>query len=128
MKRSVLDASALLALLNQENGSKQVADAIADGAVMSAVNFSEVVAKLSYAGMTEAAIHESLDSLGLEIVEFDVSLAYKAGFLRPLTKRIGLSLGDRACLALAQHLNLPALTADKAWERLSLGVTVQVIR
>lgn len=128
MKQSILDASALLALLNQEHGSEQVAKAIADGAVMSAVNFSEVVAKLGYDGMTEAAIHESLDSLGLKIVEFDVSLAYQTGFLRPLTKRSGLSLGDRACLALAQHLNLPALTADKAWQGLSLGVTIQIIR
>jgi PIN domain nuclease of toxin-antitoxin system len=78
--------------------------------------------------MTEAAIHESLDSLGLEIVEFDASLAYQAGFLRTLTKRIGLSLGDRACLVLAQYLNLPALTADRAWESLSLGIAIQVIR
>ena len=128
MKQFVLDASALLALLNQEYGSEQVTEAIADGAAISAVNFSEVVAKLSHAGMTEAAIHESLDSLGLEIVAFDASLAYQAGFLRPLTKRAGLSLGDRACLALAQYLNLPTLTTDRVWESLSLGIAVQVIR
>ena len=128
MRQSVLDASALLALLNQEHGSKQVAEAITDGAAISAVNFSEVVAKLSHDGMTEAAIHESLDSLGLEVVEFDASLAYQAGFLRPLTKRAGLSLGDRACLVLAQYLNLPALTTDRVWESLSLGIAIQVIR
>jgi len=128
MRQSVLDASALLALLNQEYGSEQIAEVIADGAAISAVNFSEVVAKLSHAGMTEAAIHEALDSLGLEIVEFDIGLAYQTGFLRPLTRRAGLSLGDRACLALAQHLNLPALTTDRAWENLSLDIAIQVIR
>ena len=128
MKQSVLDASALLALLNQEHGSEQVAEAITNGAAISAVNFSEVVSKFSQAGMTEAAIHETLDSLNLEIVEFDISFAYQAGFLRQLTKRAGLSLGDRACLALAHYLNLPALTTDRIWERLSLGIAIQVIR
>ena|SRR5713226_3519835 len=128
MRQSVLDASALLALLNQEHGSEQVAEAIAGGVAISSVNLSEVVAKLSHGGMTEAAIHESLDSLGMEIVVFDTILAYQAGFLRSLTKRAGLSLGDRACLALAQYLNLPALTTDRVWGSLSLGIAIQVIR
>ena len=61
-------------------------------------------------------------------VDFNSELAYQVGLLRPLTKGAGLSLGDRACLALAQHLNLPALTADQAWKGLSLGIEVQVIR
>jgi len=99
-----------------------------DGAAISAVNFSEVVAKLREGGMLEEAIHESLDSLELDIVEFDTEFAYQAVLLRPLTKSAGLSLGDRACLALAQNLNLPALTADRAWDGLSLGIRVQVIR
>jgi ribonuclease VapC len=124
----VLDASALLVLLKGETGSERVIEALMDGTVISAVNFSEVVAKLREGGMLEEAIHESLDSLELDIVEFDTEFAYQAGLLRPLTKSAGLSLGDRACLALAQNLNLPALTADRAWDGLSLGIRVQVIR
>jgi ribonuclease VapC len=124
----VLDASALLVLLKGETGSERVIEALMDGAAISAVNFSEVVAKLREGGMLEEAIHESLDSLELDIVEFDTEFAYQAGLPRPLTKSAGLSLGDRACLALAQNLNLPALTADRAWDGLSLGIRVQVIR
>jgi len=128
MSSYVLDASALLVLLKGEAGSERVIEALMDGAAIGAVNFSEVVAKLREGGMLEEAIHESLDSLELDIVEFDTEFAYQAGLLRPLTKSAGLSLGDRACLALAQNLNLPALTADRAWDGLSLGIRVQVIR
>jgi len=128
MSHYILDASALLALLKREAGSEIVIEAITNGAAISAVNFSEVVAKLSEGGMPETEIHETLDPLELEITEFDTELAYRVGLLRPLTKRAGLSLEDRACLALAQHLNLPVLTTDKIWESLSLSITVQVIR
>src|SRR6185312_8026671 len=115
MSKSILDASALLALLKEEPGSEHVVEAITEGAAISTVNYSEVVAKLNEAGMPEDAIHESLDSLGLEIVDFDSELAYLAGLLRPLTKRAGLSLGDRCCLALAQNRNLPVFTTDRQW-------------
>jgi ribonuclease VapC len=128
MSHYILDASALLVLLNQESGDEQVAQAITDGAAISAVNLSEVVAKLSQAGMQETVIHEVLDPLKLDLVDFDKTSAYQAGVLRPLTKHAGLSLGDRACLALAQHLNLPILTTDKVWANLSLDIKIQVIR
>jgi ribonuclease VapC len=128
MSSYVLDASALLVLLKGEPGSKRVIEAITDGASISAVNFSEVVGKLRDGAMPEEAIHESLDSLELDIVEFDTVLAYKASLLRTLTKSAGLSLGDRACLALAQHLNLPVLTTDRVWKDLLPTVTVQLIR
>lgn len=124
----ILDASALLVLLKGETGSDRVVEAITDGAAISAVNFSEVVAKLCEGGMPEEAIHEALDSLELDIVEFDTTFAYQAGLLRSVTKHAGLSLGDRACLALAQHLTLPTLTADHAWKGLIPGINVQVIR
>jgi ribonuclease VapC len=78
--------------------------------------------------MPEEAIHETLDPLELDIVQFNTKLAYQAGFLLPLTKNAGLSLGDRACLGLAQHLNLPALTTDRVWKDLLPAVTVQLIR
>jgi ribonuclease VapC len=128
MSKSILDASALLALLKEEPGSEQVVEAITEGAAISTVNFSEVVAKLNEVGMPEDAIHESLDSLGLEIVDFDSELAYLAGLLRPLTKRAGLSLGDRCCLALAQNRNLPVFTADRQWTNLSLSLKIYVLR
>ena len=124
----MLDASALLVLLKGEPGKERVIKAITDGASISAVNFSEVVGKLRDGGMPEEAIHESLDSLELDIVEFDTVLAYQAGLLRTLTKNAGLSLGDRACLALAQHLNLPVLTTDRVWKDLIPEINVQVIR
>src|SRR5437764_10837118 len=128
MSSSILDASALLVLLKGEPGSEGVIEAIRDEAAISAVNFSEVVGKLRDGGMPEEDIHESLDPLELDIVEFDTELAYQAGLLRPLTKSAGLSLGDRACLALAQHLNLPALTTDRVWRDLIPEVNVRVIR
>ncbi len=128
MSRGVLDASALLALLNQERGSERITAILADKVVMSTVNFSEVVAKLSNDGMPNEMIHSLLDSFELEVIDFDTELAYQTGLLRPLTKHAGLSLGDRACLALAQHLRLPALTTDRVWETLSLNIPDQVIR
>jgi PIN domain nuclease of toxin-antitoxin system len=128
MARYVLDASALLALLGVEGGSEIVVKAITEGAAISTVNLSEIVAKLSDHGMSEEAIHEALDSLELDIIDFDIKHAYRAGLLRPLTKRAGLSLGDRACLALAQQLNLPTLTTDRVWENILPNVQVQVIR
>ena len=124
----VLDASALLVLLKGEPGSERVIEAITDGASMSAVNFCEVVGKLRDGGMPEEAIYETLDQLELDIVQFDTKLAYRAGFLHPLTKSAGLSLGDRACLALAQHLNLPVLTTDRVWKDLLPAITVQLVR
>jgi ribonuclease VapC len=128
MSHYVLDASALLTLLHQEPGSDKVVQAIEDGAAISTVNLSEVASKLNDLGAPEMVIQDAINALELTIVDFNAELAYKVGALRPLTRHIGLSLGDRACLALTQHLGLPALTSDRAWEALSLGITVQVIR
>jgi len=66
--------------------------------------------------------------LGISVEAFDAGLAYLAGLLRPQTKGIGLSLGDRACLALGRHMRLPVLTADRAWAKLRVGVEIRVIR
>jgi len=127
MPEVVLDASALLALLNAEPGADMVAKFI-PGAAISAVNLSEVVGKLCSAGMPEKAIRHALQGLGLEVMPFDEEQAYRAGILRAPTEEKGLSLGDRACLGLAERLDLPALTADRAWNELSVGVTVRIIR
>jgi PIN domain nuclease of toxin-antitoxin system len=123
----VIDASALLALLNDEPGADVVAEALPEG-VISAVNLSEVVAKLCDAGMPEKAIHHALQPLGIEIVPFDEEQAYQAGLLRTSTQDFGISLGDRACLSLAKKLGIDALTADRAWTELSIGTTIKVIR
>ena len=128
MSSSVLDASALLALLNREVGHERVTQAIADGAAIGAVNLSEVVAKLSERGAEEDEIREALNSLRLEILEFHAESAYHTGLLRPLTRQAGLSLGDRACLALARALGLPVIAAERAWGSLQLGITIRVIR
>jgi len=128
MATYVLDALALLVLLKGETGGDKVIAALKEGAAISAINFSEVIAKLNESGMPKEAIHEALDSLELDVIEFDTQNAYGAGLLRSATKRLGLSLGDRACLALAQQLNLPAITADRIWEGVVPDVVVQVIR
>ena len=127
MPEAVIDASALLALLNDEPGADVVAEALPEG-VISAVNLSEVVAKLCDAGMPEKAVHQTLQPLGIEIVPFDEEQAYQAGLLRTSTQGFGISLGDRACLSLAKKLGINALTADKAWTELSIGTTIKVIR
>ena len=127
MPETVIDASALLALLNAEPGAGVVAEAI-PGGVISAVNLSEVVAKLCDAGMPEKMIHRALQPLGIEVAPFDEEQAYQAGLLRTSTQDTGISLGDRACLSLANKLGITALTADKAWAGLSVGATIKVIR
>lgn len=127
MSRVVIDASALLALVNGEEGAERVAKAL-DDASISAVNLSESVAKLADAGLPEEAIRQALEPFGLEVTEFDEQLAWQADLLRFSTKRTGLSFGDRACLALAQKLGVAAVTADRDWRRLDVGVEVQLIR
>lgn len=125
--RIVLDASAILALLYRETGHDVVSAALG-GAAVSAINVAEVLSNLADTGMPAAEMHEVIDDLGLIIVPFDVELSYAVGLLRPATKAQGLSLGDRACLALAQRFGVPAMTADQAWKMVSVGVDVQVVR
>lgn len=128
MSSSVLDASALLALLNDEPGADLVTVAIAQGAAIGAVNLSEVVAKLADAGTPETSIREAIDPLGLNVVEFNADLAYETGAMRPTTRALGLPLGDRACLALGRHLGLPILTTDRTWLAVGADISVRTIR
>ena len=127
MSEAVLDASALLALLNAEPGS-EVVEATIPGAAISAVNLSEVVAKLADRGLPEAAIREVLGDVEMALYTFDAAAAHQAGQLRRETRHLGLSFGDRACVALGRQLGLPVLTADGNWEALDVGVEVQLIR
>ncbi|MBD2389804.1 type II toxin-antitoxin system VapC family toxin [Aphanizomenon flos-aquae NRERC-008] len=127
MSEVVVDASAILALLNQETGSEEVLRFIGKAAI-STVNLSEVIAKLADAGVPEEDIRQILSNLNLEVIDFNKEQALKAGMLRPNTKSIGLSFGDRACLALAIFLNQPVLTTDRLWGSINVGVEVRVVR
>jgi PIN domain nuclease of toxin-antitoxin system len=129
MTQAVLDASALLALLLAEPGGDAVRAVLADAA-MSTINLSEVVAHYARNGIGEAQIRQVLDPLPFERVPFDDDLAYAAGVLLPATRQAGLSLGDRACLALARRLGCRALTADRAWTGIgeATGVAIELIR
>jgi PIN domain nuclease of toxin-antitoxin system len=123
----VLDASALIALMREENGAERVATVI-DHAVIGAVNLAEVASKFVREGIAIGVIREWLDALELDVRPFDRELAYVAGALLPATRAQGLSLGDRACLALARALGAAVLTTDRAWRDLDVGVAIEVIR
>lgn len=127
MIKQILDASAVLAVLNGEPGQKKVIPLLTESAI-SSVNLTEVAAKLLEAGMDEASARLAVSVLGIgEIIDFTADLAWEAARLRPLTKQYGLSLGDRACLALAIKLKIPAVTADKEWSKLKF-CKITVIR
>ncbi len=122
----VLDASAVLALLNREPGGERVEDYLADG-VISAVNAAEVLSKLADAGLTPGEAKESLSLLGISIVAFELRDAEAVAALRGHTKSKGLSLGDRACLALGLRLGAVVVTAERSWAGLKIG-RVETIR
>ncbi len=128
MSSSVLDASALLTILLAERGAQRTLEATRRGAALGTVNLAEVVTRMQDIGASEEEIRREIAKFGLEIIPFDEDLAYQAGLLRPLTRQLGLSLGDRACLVLGARMGLPVLTADAAWASLQLGVQVEVIR
>jgi len=129
MSKTVLDASALLALIHRETGQEIVADAVVDS-VISAVNLAEVIGKLAERGVPLDRAEAIALSFGIEVVSLDAGLAARAGQLRPSTRYAGLSLGDHCCLAIAMSLGLPVLTAEAAWEPLAdtLGIEVRNIR
>lgn len=96
--------------------------------MVSAVNLSEVIAKLAEARMPEPSIREALTPLALDVRSFDEEAAYLSGKLRPCTKALGLSFGDRACLGLALALSSPAVTTERAWSCLKVGIKIVVAR
>jgi ribonuclease VapC len=127
MASVVLDASALLAHIREEPGSSPIADLAAD-ALMSTVNLAEVYSKLTERGLSADEADAIVYRYGFEVVPFDEELARRAGALRPATKTLGLSLGDRACLALALREALPVVTTDRNWTKLALGIEIKVAR
>lgn len=124
--KNVLDASALLAVLNNESGAGKVIPLLAESAI-STINLAEVGAKLSDAGMDRSAAEIAVSMLGIgAVIDFDNELAWETANLRPLTKSLGLSLGDRACLALSIKLNVPAVTADRDWAKIKSCQTILI--
>ena len=125
----VLDASALLAFLKGEAGGTMVKRQLA-GAYMSSVNLAEMASTFVHAGMPPDEVEAGLCDLPLTIVPLDAELAYRASALRAVTADKGLSLGDRCCLALAHHLEMTALTCDRAWADVAevAGVKVKLAR
>lgn len=129
MNSVVLDASALLALLNQEVGHLLVQERLDfSRAIMSAVNVAEVITVLIDSGVPQVDAEAITAELLTEIVPFDYQQAGISASLQGVTKSYGLSLGDRACLALAQIKKLPVLTADKNWQQVKAMVHVELIR
>ena len=130
----VLDASALLAYLLAEPGGDVVRDTLAEqAAVMSAVNWAEVLSRLASAGADPYEVAQRVASeAALGDVLTVVALTGRDGpaiaGLRPTTRHLGLSLADRACLALAQRLELPVVTTDRAWAQLQIGVEIRLVR
>lgn len=123
---TVLDASALLAYLNSEPGHERVVDHI-DGGIISAVNWSEVCQKVeAYTGTTQLA--HGLIALGLVVSPYGAKDAELTAALYSRTQHAGLSLADRACLALALALDDLVVTADRAWHKLVPELDVEVIR
>ena len=121
----VFDASALLAVFLGEI-PREALDL--ERAAVSAVNWSEVSQKLIQRGLPLPGVREEAGSFGLQVIDFDAERAEAAAALWPATRSEGLGLGDRACLALARELGVPAVTADRAWSRLGIGVEVVVVR
>lgn len=127
MPEAVLDASAVLAVLQEEPGAETVESLLAE-CVISTVNLSEVVAKLVDNGIDGAAAVRLTEAQAFRPVDHTLDLARIAGTLRAETRAAGLSLGDRACLALALALGLPVFTTDRAWQGLPLDIEVRSIR
>lgn len=125
--KAVLDSSAVLALLWKEPGSDMVA-ALLHGALVSAVNLTEIYSKLLDRGFDNAVVCSIVAELPISIVVYDEQQARSAGALREATRKLGLSIGDRACLALAIREKAAAITADAAWRKLDLGIEIQFLR
>lgn len=130
---TILDASALLAYLKEEPGSEIVEELLAESSNISAVNWAEVLSKLAEEGDDIPLTVERFESEGLlggnvVVHPLDESQARRIAALRPITRDTGLSLADRACLALAHALDLPAYTADGAWRDVDAGVEIHLIR
>lgn len=127
-RRPILDASAVLCFLRDEPGATAVAPLL-DGGILSAVNLAEVITKLAEHDTGRIWVDQLMASLmpRINVIPFDADLAWRAGLLRATTRHLGLSLGDRACLALAAREGGIAVTCDRAWGQVA-GIAVELVR
>lgn len=123
----ILDASAVLAYLHEENGGLTV-EKVLRGAFISTVNWCEVVQKLRTKSIDDRAVGQELRALGVSFIPFSLEHADKAGELWQVTAPFGLSLGDRACLATGLIENMSVMTADQIWQKIPLSLDIQLIR
>jgi ribonuclease VapC len=128
-----LDASALLAFVYDEDGADRVQAALQTGGLASTVNWAEAVSRMTERGQSADDAVSRLRALiqesgAIELVPFTESHAREAARLRPQSRHLGLSLADRACLALGRLHRLPVLTTDRAWRSLRISVKIEVIR
>ena len=123
----IFDASAYLAIIQKESGAKQAEQLFRDASI-SSVNLAEVCGRLNDAGVAEDQLDAILKLTAMPVVDFTEDHAKQAGRLRPITRSSGLSLGDRACLALVRSLDVPAVTADREWEKIAEAVGVEIIQ
>ena len=124
----MLDASALIAWLRNEPGADVVQRALDAGSVINAVNLAEVLTRFHDIGVAGTEVLGDLQLAGVTTLSYGEDDAQQTADLRAATRSGGLSLGDRACLALAIRLGQPALTADRAWAPLNVGAQVELIR
>lgn len=123
----VVDASAVIAVLVGERLTRFDPEQIT-GASISAVNLAETLTRLREIGLSEDETVAAVTGLDLRVLAFDDVQARRTAKLRAATRHAGLSLGDRACLALGQHLGIPVVTADRAWAKVDAGIEVVLIR
>jgi len=123
----VLDASVIIAAVLQEPGGEHAVGHPLPPLV-SAVNYAEALTRLVDLGRHSNAVYEALSLVPMEIVGFEQHQAEISAELRSATRSHGLSLGDRACLALAVSRKAKALTADRAWEQLALPIEIELVR
>ncbi len=125
----ILDTSALLAHLWKETGEERVAHLLTtERCLLGATNLAELVSKVTERGLPASKVPILVSSLNVEIVPLTQEQAELSGILRQPTRHQGLSLGDRACLALAKTLGGTAITADHPWLALDLGIAIECIR
>lgn len=128
MNRVVLDASAILALIHEEQGSEKLTPDLLARTMVSTVNVAEIQSKLVTSGWSSDDAWEDATNLVREVIPFTADHAYIAGTLILETRPLGLSLADRACLALGLDLKAPIYTADRSWKKLKLGIPIHLIR
>ena len=128
MNEIVLDASAVLAVIQHERGEERLTSDVLSRGVISTVNLAEVQSKLVKNGYSPAQGWDDTLKLVPSVEPFTLDQAKIAGDLIATTEKYGLSLGDRSCLALAIALNAPVYTTEQLWRNLKVGVPIHVIR